>query len=66
MAPTPNENASVSEVMRIDMAASLMHSPIRLGTGYARFVCRTADTIRNILSVPTATNKNGITPTISL
>lgn len=65
-APTPNEKASVSDVIIMEMAASLIHSPIRLETGYARFVCRTAATIRNILSVPTATSRNGITPMISL
>lgn len=66
IAPTPKENASVSEVIRIDIAASLIDSPIRFWTGKARLVCRTAATIKNILSVPTATRRNGITPTISL
>lgn len=33
MVPTPNESASVVIVMNIEIAASLMHSPMRLSTG---------------------------------
>ena len=79
MVPTPKEKASVNAVIRIDTAASAMHSPTLCSTDAARLVLLTAATIKNILSVPTArvfryigmkeilpTTRKGITATISL
>lgn len=52
--PTPKEKASVRAVIRMETAASAIHSPTRFSAGDERFVLFTAATIRNMLSVPTA------------